>query len=68
VTYQLMFVGDADLPEGVDWAAARGDLGGVCLFVKLAACPLGVAPAGALRAARSLAADAFGHGRLIHAC
>lgn len=55
--YQIRFIGESDLPEGVDWVAARGDLGGCCLFVKMSACLYGVAPAAGLRAVRRLAEE-----------
>lgn len=48
--YQVKFIGDTDLPEGIDWAATRRDSGACCLFVKVTACPCGELPKSALRA------------------
>lgn len=51
--YQVSFIGERDLPAGVDWAAVR--IGELCyLFVKLSAA-LSALPADAIRAIRRLA-------------
>lgn len=51
----MKFVREDDLPVGMGWAAARGDLGGCCLFVKASACRGGKLPPDALYAIRRLA-------------
>lgn len=51
--YRVKFIGETDLPEGVDWAATRCD-GECVLFVKLSACKCGP-PAAARRAVMKLA-------------
>lgn len=51
--YQIEFVGESDLPAGVDWAATD-DGGACCLFVKVTTLA-GRVPAEAIRAIRGLA-------------
>lgn len=51
--YRVKFIGETDLPDGIDWAATRCN-GQCVLFVKLSACKCGP-PASARRAVMRLA-------------